>query len=66
MRQDVTRYFIDELQRFLDIFPSKIEEYETLIDTNRIWLKRTVGVGKPSGEEVSPSDSPVPACAAQE
>jgi NADH-quinone oxidoreductase subunit D len=51
VRQDVTRYFIDELQRFLDIFPSKIEEYETLIDTNRIWLKRTVGVGKLSGEE---------------
>ena len=28
-----------------------MEEYETLIDTNRIWLKRTVGVGKLSGEE---------------
>jgi NADH-quinone oxidoreductase subunit D len=51
VRQDVTSYFISELQRFLDIFPSKVEEYETLIDTNRIWLKRTVGVGKLSGEE---------------
>nr|WP_320013022.1 NADH-quinone oxidoreductase subunit D [uncultured Desulfobulbus sp.] len=51
VRQDVSRYFIDELQRFLDMFPSKMEEYETLIDTNRIWLKRTVGVGKLSGEE---------------
>jgi len=51
VRQDVTSSFIDELQRFLDIFPAKIEEYETLIDTNRIWLKRTVGVGKVSGEE---------------
>lgn len=51
VRQDVTSSFVDELQRFLDIFPSKIEEYETLIDTNRIWLKRTVGVGKVSGEE---------------
>ena len=51
VRQDVTRHFIDELQRFLDLFPSKIDEYETLIDTNRIWLKRTVGVGRISGEE---------------
>lgn len=51
VRQDVTAGFIDELQRFVDIFPSKVEEYETLIDTNRIWLKRTVGVGKISGEE---------------
>ena len=51
VRQDVSRYFIDELQRFLDLFPGKIDEYETLIDTNRIWLKRTVGVGKITGEE---------------
>ncbi|MCL2458832.1 MAG: NADH-quinone oxidoreductase subunit D, partial [Desulfobulbus sp.] len=51
VRQDVTAHFIDELQRFLDIFPARIEEYETLIDTNRIWLKRTVGIGKITGEE---------------
>jgi NADH-quinone oxidoreductase subunit D len=51
VRQDVTARFINELERFLQLFPSKIEEYETLIDTNRIWLKRTVGVGVVSGEE---------------
>lgn len=51
VRQDVSRSFIDELQRFLDLFPEKIDEYETLIDTNRIWLKRTVGVGKITGED---------------
>lgn len=51
VRQDVTVRFIEELQRFINIFPSKIAEYETLIDTNRIWLKRTVGVGYVSGEE---------------
>ena len=51
VRQDVSRSFIDELQRFLDLFPEKIDEYETLIDTNRIWLKRTVGVGKITGDE---------------
>ena len=51
VRQDVTRAFMDKLQRFVDQFPGRIEEYETLIDTNRIWLKRTVGVGVLSGEE---------------
>ncbi len=45
VRQDVTRNFVDVLQRFIDEFPMHIEEYETLIDTNRIWLKRTVGIG---------------------
>ncbi|MGI6637917.1 MAG: NADH-quinone oxidoreductase subunit D [Desulfobulbus sp.] len=51
VRQDVNAYFIDGLQRFIDIFPEKILEYETLIDTNRIWLKRTVGIGKVSREK---------------
>lgn len=51
VRQDVTASFIDGLQRFVDIFPDKILEYETLIDTNRIWLKRTVGVGVVSREK---------------
>jgi NADH-quinone oxidoreductase subunit D len=51
VRQDVTADFMTELQRFVDIFPSKVSDYETLIDTNRIWLKRTVGIGVLSGEE---------------
>ena len=51
VRLDVSGAFIEGLQRFLDLFPGKIAEYETLIDTNRIWLKRTVGVGVVSGEE---------------
>ena len=51
VRQDVTASFISGLQRFVDIFPEKIGEYETLIDTNRIWLKRTVGIGALSGDE---------------
>ena len=45
VRQDVTASFINKLQDFVDIFPKQILDYETLIDTNRIWLKRTVGVG---------------------
>lgn len=51
VRQDVGTSFIEGLQRFVDIFPEKIGEYETLIDSNRIWLKRTVGIGVVSREE---------------
>ena len=51
VRQDVTRSFIDVLQQFVAEFPIHIGEYETLIDTNRIWLKRTVGIGVLSAAE---------------
>ncbi len=51
VRQDVTSHFMRKLERFTQIFPQMIEEYETLIDTNRIWLKRTKGVGIISGED---------------
>ncbi len=51
VRQDVSALFMDELAKFIDDFPSKIADYETLIDTNRIWLKRTVNIGVISGEQ---------------
>ena len=51
VRQDVTGRFMDGLQDFLNIFPKRILEYETLLDTNRIWLQRTVGVGVLNGKE---------------
>ncbi len=51
VRLDFTPHIIDELYRFTDEFPRRIPEYETLIDVNRIWLKRTVGVGVVSAEE---------------
>lgn len=45
VRCDVNNEFIDKLYKFTDEFPKKVEEYETLIDRNRVWLKRTKGVG---------------------
>ncbi|WP_457680409.1 NADH dehydrogenase (quinone) subunit D [Thermovibrio sp.] len=42
---DTTERFLSELEEFLDFFPSKIDEYETLLTENRIWLSRTKGVG---------------------
>ena len=50
VRQDVTHEFMRKLDNFVNEFPACMEEYETLIDTNRIWLKRTIGVGTVSAE----------------
>ncbi len=51
VKNDISQEFVDALHLFTEEFPGKIKEYETLIDTNRIWLKRTRGVGIISAEE---------------
>ncbi|MFN3396604.1 MAG: NADH dehydrogenase (quinone) subunit D [Thermodesulfovibrionales bacterium] len=51
VRNDVTQEFLDSLYKFTEEFPKRIEEYETLIDQNRIWLKRTKGIGVIGAEE---------------
>jgi NADH dehydrogenase I D subunit len=51
VRNDVSQEFLDSLYRFTTEFPQRIEEYETLIDKNRIWLRRTKGIGVISAEE---------------
>jgi NADH dehydrogenase I D subunit len=42
---DATPKFIEELEGFLRVFPKKLDEYETLLTENRVWLSRTKGVG---------------------
>ncbi len=51
VRNDVSQEFLDSLYKFCEEFPSRILEYETLIDQNRIWLQRTKGIGVISAEE---------------
>ena len=36
---------LDYLEAFARDFPSRIDEYETLLTDNRIWKQRTVGIG---------------------
>jgi NADH-quinone oxidoreductase subunit D len=36
---------LDFLDAFTNDFPSKVDEYETLLTDNRIWKQRTVGIG---------------------
>ncbi len=45
VKNDVPQQFVDALHIFTREFPGNIREYETLIDMNRVWLKRTKGIG---------------------
>lgn len=37
--------WVERCREFIEDFPSKVDEYEGLLTHNRIWKKRTVGVG---------------------
>src|SRR5260370_25232699 len=39
------------VERFLKRMPSRVDEYETLLTENRIWIGRTKGVGYISPED---------------
>jgi NADH-quinone oxidoreductase subunit D len=45
LREDLPRGFHDAVRSFLDRFPEKLNEYEDLLTSNEIYLKRTLGVG---------------------
>jgi NADH dehydrogenase I D subunit len=51
VRNNVDRKWLDDVYEFTNEFPMRVEQYETLIDKNRIWLRRTKGVGVISAEE---------------
>jgi NADH-quinone oxidoreductase subunit D len=42
---DVPVGWLQRCRDFCDIFPEKVDEYEGLLTENRIWKKRTIGVG---------------------
>jgi NADH-quinone oxidoreductase subunit D len=45
LREDLPSGFHETVKKFLDAFPSKLQEYEDLLTQNQVWLKRTKGVG---------------------
>ncbi len=51
VRNDVDIQWLEDLYKLTDEFPMRFEQYETLIDRNRIWLRRTKGIGVISAEE---------------
>ena len=51
LQYDLYDGFEREVVKFCDYFLPKCDEYETLLTKNRIWLKRTKGVGVISGAD---------------
>jgi NADH-quinone oxidoreductase subunit D len=45
LREDLPTGFHAAVTKFLDAFPSKLNEYEDLLTKNQVWLKRTRDVG---------------------
>ncbi|HTQ87739.1 MAG TPA: NADH dehydrogenase (quinone) subunit D [Candidatus Solibacter sp.] len=43
--------WLDRVAAFLESFPARLVEYETLLTENRIWKMRTIGVGVISPED---------------
>ncbi len=43
--RDVDRGWLGKLREFVNAMPRRIDEYESLLTRNTIWLKRTRGVG---------------------
>ena len=45
MMHDVEEKWLGRLREFVDAMPKRIDEFESLLTTNTIWLQRTQGVG---------------------
>jgi len=43
--------WLDRVEKFLNVMPSRLHEYENLLTTNRIWWARTKGIGVISAED---------------
>ena len=48
---DLPDEFEVKAKEFIDTFPSKVDDYETLLTKNQIWIQRTKGVGILSKED---------------
>ena len=51
LAQDLPDGFVEKCREFTRTFPGHVDEYETLLTRNRIWMRRTQGVGPISAEE---------------
>jgi NADH dehydrogenase I D subunit len=51
VERDFTQDLIDQLRAFIKTFPPKIEEYNVLLEKNRIWIARTKGIAVISAED---------------
>lgn len=49
--QDIPGGFLEKLTGFVETFDAHVDEYETLLTKNPIWIGRTKGIGKISAED---------------
>lgn len=43
--RDLVPEFLPALERFVEYFPSKVDDYERLLTNNPLWIDRTQGIG---------------------
>ncbi len=48
---DLPKGWLEDLEAFLDLFPSRLSDYHKLLTKNRIWLRRTKGIGVVTADE---------------
>ncbi|MEI8104660.1 MAG: NADH dehydrogenase (quinone) subunit D [Actinomycetes bacterium] len=51
LAEDIPAGFFPEARKFVEWMPKGVDEYEGLIDRNKIWLERTVGIGLLSADD---------------
>jgi NADH-quinone oxidoreductase subunit D len=51
LAEDIPPGFFTECRRFCDEFPKAIDQYETLLTNQKIWLQRTRGLGLLSADD---------------
>ena len=51
LAEDIPPGFYTECRKFADMFPTRVDEYEALLDRQAIWLERTKGIGLLSAED---------------
>jgi NADH-quinone oxidoreductase subunit D len=51
LAEDIPPGFFDECAKFVEVMPKAIDDYEGLVDRQKIWLERTKGIGLLSAED---------------
>jgi NADH-quinone oxidoreductase subunit D len=51
LAEDLPPAFTEEARKFCDAMPRSVDEYEAILDRQKIWLERTKGVGLLSAED---------------
>jgi NADH-quinone oxidoreductase subunit D len=51
LAEDIPRGFFPECRKFVEWMPQAIDQYETLLTNQKIWLERTKGIGVLSAED---------------